>query len=65
MDVVEAFVAEVVDAGPRMRRVVVDVPRLAQLNLPGAGDEAVGVYVPDDQEGATTPSATAVRVGTS
>lgn len=51
MDVVEAFVAEVVDAGPRMRRVVVDVPQLVQLNLPGAGDEAVGVYVPDDQEG--------------
>lgn len=51
MDVVEGWVAEVVDVGPRMRRVVFDVPRLAQLKLPGAGDEAVGVYVPDDPEG--------------
>ena len=51
MGSVEAFVAEVVDAGPRMRRVVFDVPQLAQLTLPGAGDEAVGVYVPDDDEG--------------
>ena len=51
MDEVEGYVAEVVDAGPRIRRVVFNVPRLAQLSLPGAGDEAVGVYVPDDPEG--------------
>jgi NADPH-dependent ferric siderophore reductase len=51
VDAVEAYVAEVVDAGPRIRRVVFDVPRLPQLNLPGAGDAAVGVYVPDDAEG--------------
>ena len=51
MGSVEAFVAEVVDAGPRMRRVIFDVPHLDQLTMPGAGDEAVGVYVPDDDEG--------------
>ena len=51
MGSVEAFVAEAVDAGPRMRRVIFDVPQLARLTLPGAGDEAVGIYVPDDDEG--------------
>lgn len=51
MTVVDGFVAEVGDVGPRMRRVVFDVPQLADLHLPGAGDEAVGLYVPDDEEG--------------
>jgi NADPH-dependent ferric siderophore reductase len=48
---VEGYAAKVVDAGPRVRRVVFDVPRLAELKLTGAGDEAVGVYVPGDSEG--------------
>jgi NADPH-dependent ferric siderophore reductase len=34
-----------------MRRVVFDVPTLAELNLPGAGDEALGIYFPDEPEG--------------
>ncbi|MBJ7336891.1 siderophore-interacting protein [Mycolicibacterium sp.] len=42
----EGFVVEASDVGPRMRRVVFDVPRLHDLELPGAGDEAVGVYFP-------------------
>jgi NADPH-dependent ferric siderophore reductase len=50
---VDGCVAGVTDAGTRMRRVVFDVPRLAELNLPGGGDEALGIYFPDD--GAAEP----------
>ena len=39
-------VAEIGDVGPRLRRLVLDVPQLAGLHLPGGGDEAVGVYFP-------------------
>ncbi|MEU0498434.1 siderophore-interacting protein [Mycobacterium sp. NPDC006124] len=49
--VVEGFVAMVDDVGPRMRRVVLDVPLLADLSLPGVGDEAVGLYFHDSPEG--------------
>ncbi|MCV7419600.1 siderophore-interacting protein [Mycobacterium yunnanensis] len=49
--VVEGFVVRVDDVGPRMRRVVLDVPKLADLNLPGVGDEAVGLYFPSEPDG--------------
>jgi len=48
---VEGFVAQVSDVGSRMRRVVLDVPMLADLNLPGIGDEAVGLYFPGEPDG--------------
>ncbi|MDX1892199.1 siderophore-interacting protein [Mycolicibacterium sp. 050158] len=51
MATISATVAAVGDAGPRMRRVVLDVPELAQLALPGVGDEAVGIYFPVDGAG--------------
>lgn len=50
METIHGAVAEVADVGPRLRRIVFDVPHLADLNLPGAGDEAVGIYFPTDQE---------------
>jgi NADPH-dependent ferric siderophore reductase len=51
MGTVDGSVADVADIGPRMRRVVFDVPRLAALPLPGAGDEALGIYFdPDDED---------------
>jgi NADPH-dependent ferric siderophore reductase len=48
---VEGLVAEVVDVGPRIRRVVFDVEGLADLGLPGAPDEALGIYFSDGPEG--------------
>jgi NADPH-dependent ferric siderophore reductase len=51
MATVDGFVADVSDVGPRMRRVVFDVPRLADLSLPGAGDEALGIYFPESPQG--------------
>lgn len=51
MATMDGSVAEVTDVGPRMRRVVFEVPQLADLNLPGGGDEALGVYFPDEPEG--------------
>ncbi|BDX34937.1 siderophore-interacting protein [Mycobacterium antarcticum] len=51
MTTADGFVAEVSDVGPRMRRVVFDVPRITELRLPGAGDEALGVYFSDGTEG--------------
>jgi NADPH-dependent ferric siderophore reductase len=39
-------VASVDDLGPRIRRVVFDVPRIADLHLPGRADDAVGIYFP-------------------
>lgn len=51
MGIVGGVVAGVADIGPRMRRVVFDVPHLAELPLPGAGDEALGIYFdPADEE---------------
>jgi NADPH-dependent ferric siderophore reductase len=44
--IIDGYVAAVTDVGPRMRRLVFDVPQLAELNLPGGADEAVGVYFP-------------------
>jgi NADPH-dependent ferric siderophore reductase len=46
MATVHGSVAEVTDVGPRMRRIVLDVPRIADLGLPGGGDEALGMYFP-------------------
>lgn len=39
-------VASVDDLGPRIRRIVFDVPRAADLHLPDRGDDAVGIYFP-------------------
>jgi NADPH-dependent ferric siderophore reductase len=50
MATVYGSVAEVTGIGPRMRRVVFDVPHLAELNLPGAGDEALGIYFSADTD---------------
>jgi NADPH-dependent ferric siderophore reductase len=51
MATVDGSVAAVRDVDPRMRRVVFDVPTRIELNLPGAGDEALGIYFPDEPEG--------------
>jgi NADPH-dependent ferric siderophore reductase len=48
MATVNGFVAAVAEVGPRMRRIVFDVPDVAQLNLPGGADEAIGIYFPHD-----------------
>ncbi|MET0703852.1 MAG: siderophore-interacting protein [Mycobacterium sp.] len=50
MGTVYGSVAAIADLGPRMRRVVFDVPDLAELNLPGAGDEALGMYFGTDED---------------
>jgi NADPH-dependent ferric siderophore reductase len=39
-------VASITELGPRLRRMVFDVPQLADLHLPGRGDDAVGIYFP-------------------
>jgi NADPH-dependent ferric siderophore reductase len=39
-------VASVTDLGPHLRRVVFDVPKVAELRLPGRSDDAVGMYFP-------------------
>lgn len=39
-------VAEVTEVGPRIRRVVFDVAQLDALDMPGGGDEALGIYFP-------------------
>jgi NADPH-dependent ferric siderophore reductase len=43
MGTVEGAVTDITDIG-RMRRVVFELPRLSELQLPGAGDEALGIY---------------------
>jgi NADPH-dependent ferric siderophore reductase len=37
-------IADIADVGPRIRRIVFDVPDIETLNMPGAGDEALGIY---------------------
>ena len=39
-------VASIAEVGPRIRRIVLDVPDLADLDLPGRADDAVGIYFP-------------------
>ncbi|MCW2555094.1 MAG: hypothetical protein JWR78_4875 [Mycobacterium sp.] len=51
MAIVYGAVASVSDVGPRMRRVVFDVPALGDLKLPSAGDAALGIYFPDAPDG--------------
>lgn len=46
MGTVYGTVADVGDIGARIRRVVFDVPELAALPLPDAGDDALGIYFP-------------------
>lgn len=41
MAFIDGCVAVVTDVGPRVRRIVFDVPQLAELKLPGGADEAV------------------------
>jgi NADPH-dependent ferric siderophore reductase len=50
MVAVVGCVAACADIGPRLRRIVFDVPDLADLDLPGGGDEAVGIYFGDDDD---------------
>src|SRR4051794_23015489 len=54
-------VSTVADVGPRIRRVVFDVPQLADLNLPGRADDAVGIYFPEP--GSSRPAAMECRDG--
>ena len=51
MTMVHGSVAAVLTLGPRMRRIVFDVPQLSELDLPLAADEAVGIYFSDAAEG--------------
>lgn len=51
MGVVDGYVAGVGGIGARIKRVVFDVPQLADLQLPGVGDEAVGIDFPASTEG--------------
>ncbi|MDX1874587.1 siderophore-interacting protein [Mycolicibacterium sp. 120266] len=46
MGVVQGAVTEVSQIGPRIRRVVFEVPEIAALGLPAVGDAAVGIYFP-------------------
>jgi len=48
--VVDAFAV-----GPRIRRIVFDVPDLADLPLPGGGDDALGIYFPNPGEPCPPP----------
>ncbi|MET0456482.1 MAG: siderophore-interacting protein [Mycobacterium sp.] len=48
-------VAVIVDVGPRIRRVVLDVPQVAELNMPGGADEAVGIYFPGPGQSSPPP----------
>lgn len=43
---VAGVVAEVSEIGPRLRRVVFEVPEIEVLGLPDVGDAAVGIYFP-------------------
>lgn len=54
-------VSTVADVGPRIRRIVFDVPELANLRLPGRGDDAVGIYFP--APGSSRPPAMQCRDG--
>jgi NADPH-dependent ferric siderophore reductase len=50
MGTVYGSVADIADVGPRLRRIVFEVPDLAELHMPGAGDEALGIYFGTDQD---------------
>lgn len=50
-----ARVTAAADLNPRLRRIRFEVPDLGQLGLPGAADEAVGIYFPRDGESAPPP----------
>jgi NADPH-dependent ferric siderophore reductase len=58
---VRGAVASVIDLAPRMRRIVFDVPHLADLHLPGTGDDAVGIYFP--RPGTSSPPPMEFRDG--
>ncbi len=46
MGTVFGAVVAITDLTPRLRRIVFDVPDLADLGLPDHGDDAVGIYFP-------------------
>src|SRR5262245_56986334 len=50
MVTVVGTVAAVSELGPRIRRVILDVPAIADLPLPDAGDDAVGIYFGEGPE---------------
>ncbi len=50
MGTVHGRVTGIADIGTRMRRIVFEVSGLAELKLPGAGDEAVGIYFGTEED---------------
>ncbi|KQR96592.1 siderophore esterase [Williamsia sp. Leaf354] len=61
MGTVFGAVVAISDPAPRIRRLVFDVPSLADLGLPGDGDDAVGIYFPEP--GKIAPPAMECRDG--
>ncbi|SIR62081.1 siderophore-interacting protein [Williamsia sterculiae] len=61
MGTVFGAVVAISDPGPRIRRVVLDVPFVDDLGLPGVGDEALCVWFP--APGAAAPPAMQCRDG--
>ncbi|MBJ7288334.1 siderophore-interacting protein [Williamsia sp.] len=61
MGTVFGAVVAITDLTPRLRRVVFDVPDLADLGLPDSGDDAVGIYFP--RSGENCPPAMEERDG--
>lgn len=62
MGTVFGAVVAVTDLSPRLCRLVFDVPKIDELHLPDAGDDAVGIYLPDEPH--TAPRAMEYRDGT-
>lgn len=61
MGTVFGIVVDAIDVGPRIRRIVLNVPDLADLPLPGGGDDALGIYFPEP--GQSSPPAMQCRDG--
>ncbi len=61
MGTVFGAVVAVTDLSPRLRRLVFDVPKIDDLRLPDRGDDAVGIYFPDEPH--TAPRAMECRDG--
>ena len=51
MGTVFGAVVAMTDLSPRLRRLVFDVPKIDELRLPDQGDDAVGIYLPDEPHG--------------
>ena len=63
MGTVFGAVVAITDLTPRLRRIVFDVPDVADLGLPDSGDDAVGIYFP--RSGENCPPAMEQRDGVS